>query len=68
MRKPASNPRTIVRLSVPVDVPTHAKLRAISALRGVDASVLAAGFVRQGVRGVVLRDVDQVEAETPSLP
>jgi hypothetical protein len=64
MRKPAENTRTVVRLSVPVDVLTHARLRALAALRGVDASAIAANILRVGLRNVTVRDgtePDQVE-------
>jgi len=65
VRKPSTSyNRTIVRLSVPVDVPTHAKLRAISALRGVDASALAASFIKAALASVVVRDVP-AQGETP---
>jgi hypothetical protein len=47
----------IIRLSVPVDLHTHAKLLAVAALRGVERSELAAGFVKVGLRGVVVQDV-----------
>jgi hypothetical protein len=47
----------VIRLSVPVDPHTHAKLLAIAALRGVERSELAAGFVRAGLRGVIVQDV-----------
>ncbi len=66
MRRPANSySRTVIRLSVPIDVPTHAKLRAISSLRGVDASVLAANFIKHALASVVVRDVPAVESETP---
>jgi hypothetical protein len=45
-----------VKTSVPLDVGTHAKLCAAAALRGVDRSALAAEFVREGLRGVMVID------------
>jgi len=65
MRKVSTSyARTIVRLSVPVDVPTHAKLRAISSLRGVDASTLAAQFIKTALASVIVRDVP-AQGEAP---
>jgi hypothetical protein len=56
-RKQATPPvRPPVKTSVPLDVGTHAKLCAVSALRGVDRSRLAAQFIRAGLRGVVVID------------
>ncbi len=64
MRKPAS---ATVRLSVPVDVLTHARLRALAALRQVDASAIAAGILRAGLRSVTVRDGSEApEIETPT--
>ena len=48
--------RPPVRLSVPVDVGTHAKLCAIAALRQIDRSELAAGFIVAALRGVVISE------------
>jgi len=63
MRKPAS---TTVRLSVPVDTLTHARLRALAALRQVDASAIASQILRAGLARVVVRDGTEPESETPS--
>lgn len=52
---PAAPQRT-VKTSVPLDVETHAKLCGLAALRSVDRSALAAEFVREGLKGVVLFD------------
>ena len=58
MRKASTSyTRTTIRISVPVDVPTHAKLQAISSLRGVLASSLAAQFIKAALASVVVRDV-----------
>jgi len=66
MRKHAAeNSRTVVRLSVPVDTLTHARLRALSALRAQDASAIAANILRVGLRSVVVRDGTEPELETP---
>jgi hypothetical protein len=66
MRKPSTSyNRTVIRLSVPVDVPTHAKLRAISSLRGIDASALAASFIKAALASVVVRDVPAQENPLP---
>jgi hypothetical protein len=53
VRKPAG---TTVRLSIPVDTLTHARLRALAALRQVDASAIAANTLRMGLMRVVVRD------------
>jgi hypothetical protein len=45
-----------VKTSVPLDVETHAKLCGLAALRGVDRSALAAEFVKNGLKGVLLID------------
>jgi hypothetical protein len=66
---PAARPP--IRLSVPVDVPTHAKLCALAALRGVDRSELAAGFIVAGLRHVVITergDAGREGEEAPSVP
>jgi hypothetical protein len=49
-------PLPSVKTSVPLDVETHAKLCGLAALRSVDRSALAAEFIRNGLRGVVLFD------------
>ncbi len=56
LRKVAPPARPPVKTSVPLDVRTHAKLCAAAALRGVDRSTLAAGFIRDGLRDVVVMD------------
>jgi hypothetical protein len=48
--------RTSVKTSVPLDVETHAKLCGLAALKGEDRSTLAAEFIREGLRGVILFD------------
>jgi hypothetical protein len=63
MRKPAN---ATVRLSVPVDTLTHARLRALAALRQVDASAIASQILRAGLARVVVRDGTEPESETPS--
>jgi hypothetical protein len=67
MRKPADTARTVVRLSVPVDVLTHARLRALASLRQVDASAIAANILRVGLRNVLVRDVG-TDAGEPAEP
>ena len=57
LRKGVQAPsRPPLRCSVPLDVRTHAKLCAVAALRGVDRSTLAAGFIRDGLKDVVVMD------------
>ncbi len=56
LRKVTPPARPPVKTSVPLDVRTHAKLCAAAALRGVDRSTLAAGFIRDGLRDVVVMD------------
>lgn len=45
-----------VKTSVPLDVGTHAKLAAMAALRGMPAGALAAEFIRDGVRSIIVID------------
>jgi hypothetical protein len=49
-------PLPSVKTSVPLDVETHAKLCGLAALKGVDRSALAARFIKDGLRGVILID------------
>ena len=56
MAKDQSSARPPVKTSVPLDVRTHAKLCAAAALRGVDRSTLAASFIRDGLKDVVVMD------------
>jgi len=51
---PAARPP--LKTSVPLDVGTHTKLCAAAALRGVTRSTLAAKFIKDGLRGVVVVD------------
>jgi hypothetical protein len=60
-RKPADAQTThartgTVKTTVVLDVNTHTKLVAAAALRGLDRSTLAAGFIEEGLRGVVVFD------------
>jgi hypothetical protein len=50
---PARQP---IRCSVPLDVLTHAKLRALATLRGVDGQELAATLIRAGLQHVVIQE------------
>ena len=45
-----------MKTSVPLDVGTHAKLAALAALRGMPAGALAAEFIREGVRSIIVID------------
>jgi hypothetical protein len=45
-----------VKTSVPLDVETHAKLCGLAALRSVDRAAMAAEFIRNGLKGVLLID------------
>lgn len=55
-QKPILPVRPPVRLSVPVDVRTHARLCAVAALRGVDRSTIAFEILRDGLKDVVVMD------------
>ena len=59
-------PRTIVRLSVPVDVTTYARLCGLAALRGVDRSAIAANIIKAGLATVVVRAPGHAEEENTS--
>ncbi len=64
MRRLETHVRTY-RVSVPCDALTHARLRALASLRGVDASAIASAILKAGLAGVVVRagpeQPDQVE-------
>jgi hypothetical protein len=45
-----------VKCTVLLDLETHARLAAAAAMRRCDRSALAAGFIREGLRGVVVFD------------
>ncbi len=45
-----------VKTSVPLDVGTHARLCALAALRGMSNGALAAEFIRDGLKGIVVID------------
>jgi hypothetical protein len=75
-RKPSpahiASQRPHVRLSVPVDSYTHAKLCAVAALRGVDRSKLASDILIAGLKDVsiggsgdVIEAADDVNAKAP---
>jgi len=67
MRRQDAHVRTY-RVSVPCDVLTHARLRALASLRGVDASQIAAAILKRGLAGVVVRDGTEPETETAASP
>jgi hypothetical protein len=50
------SPNAIVRTSVPLDVETHAKLCATAALQQRDRSAVAAEFITEALRGLVIFD------------
>ena len=56
-----AQPRTHIRMSAVVTVQDHAKICALSALRGVDRGALAGGLIRAGLRNVVVRDSSEPE-------
>jgi len=56
MRRNDTPAPATVRLSIPIDRLTHARLRALAALRQVDASAIAGNILRVGLRNVVVRD------------
>ena len=57
-RHDAAQPRTY-RVSVPCDSLTHARLRALASLRGVDASAIASAILKQAlVKSVIVRDMN----------
>ena len=60
---PTAKQRT-VKATITLDVATHAKLSAASAMRGVSRSALAASFISDGLRGVVVFDRNA----SPSAP
>jgi hypothetical protein len=67
--RPANqSPRTIVRLSVPIDVATHAKLCGLAALRQVDRSQIAANLIKAGLANVIVRAGQEDEPKTSELP
>lgn len=67
-RSPSTQAPRSVRTSVPLDVSTHVKLSALAAMRGMPAGALAAEFVREGVRSIVVidkrRSADPVDSDS----
>jgi hypothetical protein len=60
-----------VKCTVLLDLETHARLAAAAAKRRCDRSALAAGFIREGLRGVVVFDranpADHVDPATQGI-
>jgi hypothetical protein len=56
-----------VKTSVPLDVGTHSKLSALASLRGMDRGALAASFIAEGVRGIVVIDKRAKSPDTVDL-
>jgi hypothetical protein len=64
--------RGLIKMSVPVDVWTHARIGVIAALRGQDKGKVAADLIKAGVRDVIARDnrkrpEDDDEADSPTI-
>ena len=55
----------VYRVSVPCDSLTHARLRALASLRGVDASAIASAILRQGLGKVLVRDMGPENGTAP---
>jgi len=66
MARHNAQPRTY-RVSVPCDALTHARLRALASLRGVDASAIASQVLRAGLSSVVVRAGPE-QAADPEQP
>jgi hypothetical protein len=61
-----------VKCTVSLDVATHTKLAAAAAMKGCDRSTIAAGFIKAGLRGLVVIDkrnhASSVEADDRQGP
>jgi hypothetical protein len=59
-----------VKTTVTLDAETHTKLVAAAALRGMDRSTVAAGFIRDGVKTVIVFDkaMDSVQGDSKDRP
>lgn len=68
-RTAATQPRKTVKASIVLDVQTHARLAAAAALRGMDRSALAAEFITEGLKGLVIvnrgKFADNVDSDSP---
>jgi hypothetical protein len=60
--KDADGRTVTVRVSVPIDRHTHAKLVARAALAGKDRAVVAAELLKKGLRGVIVQDPEKADS------